>query len=196
MLSRIAELSGAKSLALQNPLVLEEVVAELWFSGVDLAQPVLAPPTMVSATVWIHGRCWDRSLVTYADMSAWGHQPARGREAGTTLPSQPAAGVSLDQARALAADRGGRLPRLHEWAQAVADSAAGNHGMHWATPSASGAFPATGHGLLDGWGNLWEWTEEGQVVGGSFASPACPQPRPSARLVGFRVVFDAKKPDP
>ena len=190
MLTRIAELTGKTTEALADPVYLEEVVADLWFSGVELAPLIDAPPSVVSPQVWIGGQHWKRCLVTTSELNAWGHAPAHERSGTSPGPAHPAIGVSLEQARAYAADHGGRLPNLAEWRAATLQSAAGNHGLFWGSPSATGAFPATRTGLLDGWGNAWEWTQEGVVVGGSFASPALPPPREGARLIGFRMIFE------
>ncbi len=191
MLNRIAELTGKTRDALADPIHLEEVVADLWLSGVELMSRIEAPPTLVSPQVWIDGRCWKRSLVSSSDMAAWGHAPENGRTDAVARPDHPAIGVTFEQARAYASDHGGRLPRLAEWTASTARSAAGNHGLIWGVPSATGAFPAARSGLLDGWGNAWEWTAEGMVVGGSFASPPLPAPRDSAQLVGFRLIVEA-----
>jgi hypothetical protein len=190
MLPRIAELSGESVDALADPERLEQIVTALWMAGADLASPVPAPPSLVWGPVGFRGLSWARTMISEADMAAWGYTPSHGHAAATPRSHHPAVGVSLATARAYASDHGGRLPSLSEWQAATIGSAAGNHGMKWGTVSASGAFPAARSGLLDGWGNAWEWTDDGCAVGGSFASPPCPAPRESARIVGFRIVFE------
>ena len=170
--------------------MLEDAVAELWLSDSLLERgfdPLLpAPPTLAQPDVLFAGLRWDRCLVSQRKLEAWG-APLPYRRADSTTEG-PAIGVPLDLARELARSQGGRLPRVEEWEAAVVDAAPGNHGMRWGGPSEAGAFPAARSGILDGWGNAWEWTEDGVAVGGSFASPPHPSPREAPRLTSFRVV--------
>jgi len=167
--------------------VLEDAVAELWLSGETLpgAAPD-APPTLAMPKVRFAGLSWCRSLVSEAELIAWGGTLDRCRNLKHS--TAPAIGVPLQLARELAHAQGGRLPRVDEWNAAVSGAAPGNHGMKWGGPTQAGVFPAARSGILDGWGNAWEWTEEGLAVGGSFASPSHPAPVKAARLIGFRIV--------
>ncbi len=189
-LSRIARVTGCPRTRLEDPCVLEEAIADLWLGDVvfeeGFEEALPAPPTLALPQVSFAGLQWSRCLVDHKMLAGWGvplpHQRAN------TPPDAPAIGVSLALARELAHAQGGRLPRVSEWEAAVADSAPGNHGMRWGGPSAPGTFPAARSGLLDGWGNAWEWTEEGVAVGGSFASPPHPAPQTAPRLTSFRIV--------
>lgn len=185
-LSRIAQATGTEVSDLQDPRYLEDAVADLWLSSTPWqgAQPAAAPPTLAHAELVFAGLSWSRCLATEQDLSKWGGPQPAGRSPAHT----PAIGISLGSARELAHAQGGRLPRLAEWEAAVSAAAPGNHSLKWGGPSVPGFFPAARSGLLDGWGNAWEWTEEGLAVGGSFASPPHPAPVRSARLIGFRVV--------
>jgi len=145
-----------------------------------------APPSLAQPEVVFGGVCWQRCLVRNRDLTAWG-APLEGIRPEASEDS-PALGISLDLARDLAHAQGGRLPRLAEWQAAVAGASPGNHGLQWGGPSEPGVFPAARSGILDGWGNAWEWTEEGLAVGGSFASPPHPAPTSTARLTSFRIV--------
>ena len=187
-LNRIAHATGTKVSRLEDPGVLEDAVAEIWLSGESLSDmdpaPSTAPPTLASPEVCFGGLTWKRCLVSEVELCAWGETLSR------ALPpaERPAIGVSLAMARSLANAQGGRLPRIEEWQAAVSGAAPGNHSLQWGGPTASGVFPAARSGILDGWGNAWEWTEEGLAVGGSFASPPHPAPATTPRLTGFRIV--------
>ncbi len=189
-LSHISQVTGTALARLEDPAVLEEAIADLWLGGAPLdgaLQPtVSAPPTLAQARVEFGGTHWSRHLVSNADLKMWGAQLATSR--ADADPDAPALGVPLQAARDIARAQGGRLPTLKEWHAAVADAAPGNHSLHWGGPSRPGAFPAARSGILDGWGNAWEWTEDGLAVGGSFASPAQPDPTPNARLTSFRIL--------
>jgi len=189
-LSHITRATGIEASALEDPVVLEDAVADLWLSGALLNGADLcalaAPPTLAEPCVRFCGLLWSRCLASWGDLTSWGADLPR--EPGGADPAAPAIGVPLSLAREIAHTQGGRLPRLAEWEAAVVASAPGNHGLKWGGPSAAGVFPAARSGILDGWGNAWEWTEEGVAVGGSFASPPHPAPVTSARLTSFRIV--------
>jgi hypothetical protein len=189
-LSRIAHATSTPASRLEDPQLLEAAVAELWLSGAaldpELTHAASAPPTLAEPEVVFGGARWMRGLVSWAQLQAWGAAP-EGAPPGVGSAT-PAMGIGFEDARALAHAQGGRLPTEAEWRAAVQGAAPGNHGLRWGGPSASGVFPAARSGILDGWGNAWEWTAEGVCVGGSFASPAHPGPRPHARLTGFRIV--------
>ena len=188
LVERIADLSGEPLEGLDDPIRLEDVVADLWRSGTTVASAPHAPPTLAHDTVEFSGSMWDRCLVDEVQIHRWGSWPSAGRPPAVPVLGVPAIGVDFEQASALAAAQGGRLPSFEEWQQATTGAAPGNHGMRVGVPTASGVFPAARSGILDGWGNAWEWTSNGLVVGGSFASPAHPMPRTSASLVGFRII--------
>lgn len=190
-LNRIAQATGVHVSHLQDPAVLEDAVAELWLSGEALpdAAPDAAPdapPTLAKPRVRFAGLFWSRSLVSESELMTWGGTIDRCRSLQRS--TAPAIGVPLELARELAHAQGGRLPRMAEWSAAVSGAAPGNHGLKWGGPTPAGVFPAARSGILDGWGNAWEWTEEGLAVGGSFASPSHPTPVKAARLTGFRIV--------
>ena len=189
-LNRIARATGIEVSNLPDPDALEDMVAEYWLDGKTLSSdhepPNTAPPTLAEPSVHFGGLVWSRSLVSVHQLKEWGadipHPKAQHNE------SAPAIAIPLKLARELAHAQGGRLPKIAEWEAAVNGAAPGNHGLKWGGPTASGIFPAAQSGLLDGWGNAWEWTDEGLAVGGSFASPSHPAPVKHARLTGFRIV--------
>ena len=185
-LSRIADATGTKRSRLEDPRVLEDAVAELWLSGAAWVHEasVSAPPTLATPQVDFCGVKWQRSLISEVEYCDWGGDLPHSR----TPTNTPAIGVPLGVARELAHSNGGRLPTIAEWESAVIGAAPGNHGLRWGGPTAAGVFPAAKSGLLDGWGNAWEWTEEGLAVGGSFASPPHPSPQQAPRLTSFRIV--------
>jgi hypothetical protein len=129
--------------------------------------------------------------------------PLPGAEAG------PAAFVTLDDARAACAWRGGRLPTEEEWraARVGADprTAIGGELRARARGPLDAAAraqlgigehaSASGHRSLDG--NVEEWLADGRVAGGSFASlpdelgAARPMPAEArAETIGYRCAFD------
>lgn len=80
----------------------------------------------------------------------------------TAEPEHPITQVSWYDACAFCEWRGGRLPTIAEWASAV----------NWNKP---GNTLDTGNGRImpaketdSQLGNVWEWTQEGAVVGGSY----------------------------
>lgn len=166
--------------------MLEDAVAEMWLNGTALTDDpsVSAPPSLARPEVNFGGVTWRRSLISEVEYCELGGSLPHTRSPTHT----PAIGVPLSVAREIARSQGGRLPTMAEWESAVAGAAPGNHGLRWGGPTVSGAFPAARSGLLDGWGNAWEWTEEGLAVGGSFASPPHPSPVESPRLTSFRIV--------
>jgi sulfatase modifying factor 1 len=134
------------------------------------------------------------------------------RSTGTTMPAQPAWSVRRDMpvvnvpwaaARDFCASVDGRLPTEVEWERAA--RAAGGTVYPWGDRFASGAanvsggatgddwmfaapvatFPATGAGLFDLIGNVWEWTSDEQgafrvIKGGGWSSP------PAAARISIR----------
>jgi hypothetical protein len=113
-----------------------------------------------------------RELELFPDVPA----PALGEEDG------PARWLTLDEARAICAWRGGRLPTYEEWAAARVGAVGAPVGD--ATRGALGSAPVgaaaralarlptpttpAGHEDLDG--NVEEWLADGRVAGGSWAS--------------------------
>jgi formylglycine-generating enzyme required for sulfatase activity len=94
---------------------------------------------------------------------------------GAAEPRLPATGLTFDEAGAIAAELGGRLPTGQEWEWAAAGAGRRRYpwgGDDWAPERANlrpaghgrvlpaGAHPAgaTPDGLLDMAGNVWEWT--------------------------------------
>jgi formylglycine-generating enzyme required for sulfatase activity len=126
---------------------------------------------------WTCSRCVDRF--------------ARERAAGDT--ARAAYGIPYDEAVAFCESRGGRLPTVNEWMAAAAG--ADSHRYPWGEsgavcrraayglldgpcgrggtgPDTVGSRPegATASKIFDLAGNVAEWTQEGAVKGGSFAS--------------------------
>lgn len=165
--------------------------------------------------------------------------PSGGDWEDGALGEHPVAFVTWAQAARYAAWAGGRLPSEAEWERACRsnednlypwgndepDDTRANFGSAARGAAPAGTFPAgaTGAGLLDLAGNVWEWTssayapypydpgdgreapdKSGERVlrGGSFANPArymrCANrgrdlPSHASERIGFRVAIDARQ---
>jgi len=132
--------------------------------------------------------------------------------------ARPRVSVTLDEARALCAERGQRLCRQEEWQRACGGSdgatyAYGAVAQRDTCNTTTGEAPVrlarggsfrgcrTADGVFDMNGNAAEWVEEGRILGGDAGTrPVQAQcgtawPMPAGRrhpLVGFRCCGDAK----
>ncbi|MCB9796711.1 MAG: SUMF1/EgtB/PvdO family nonheme iron enzyme [Alphaproteobacteria bacterium] len=139
----------------------------------------------------VKGFAMDRTPVTNAQWQAFVNATDEapppywlGDRPAPHLHDHPVVGITLEQAQAYAAWRGVRLPTVLEWAAAALGEWSGRR-FPWGfkcdkdtcncpefkpretTPVDAHRNSATPEGVLDLYGNTWEWT---------LADPRCPQP--------------------